>query len=390
VGPGFPLFHPKGAIVRQILEDLIRREIMRRGYQPVYSPHVAREQLLETSGHLAHYKENLFGGMELDGQRYLVKPMNCPFHAAIYRSQMRSYRELPLRYSELGTVYRYERSGVLHGLLRVRGLTMDDGHLFVREEDIAQEIGDCLRFSLEMLKLFGFESFNLYLATRPESFMGDPAVWDRAEADLRAFLESLGRPFEVDEGGGAFYGPKIDLKIKDALGREWQCSTFQLDFQLPERFELEYVGQDGTRKRPVMIHRALLGSMERLIAVLIEHYAGAFPMWLAPVQARVLTVSDKAEAYGLEVQARLKQYGLRVEADVAADKLGAKIRRAQMEKIPYMLVVGEKDMAAGVVSPRTREGEQQPATPIEELARRLAQEAAVPVVGNGVKSSSKE
>jgi threonyl-tRNA synthetase len=390
VGPGFVLWHPKGAFVRYTIEEIIRKENVKRGYDLVYTPHVAREQLLEVSGHLAHYKDNLFGGMELDGQRYLVRPMNCPFHVAIYRSNMRSYRELPLRYSELGTVYRYERSGALHGLMRVRGLTMDDGHLFVREDQIADEITACVKFSLEMLKVLGFTDFNLYLATRPESFMGDPAVWDQAEANLRTLMESLGRPFEVDEGGGAFYGPKIDLKIKDALGREWQCSTFQLDFQLPERFELEYVAPDGTRKRPVMIHRALLGSMERLIAVLIEHYAGAFPMWLAPVQARVLAVSDKAEAYALEVQARLKQEGLRVEVDITADKLGAKIRRAQMEKIPYMLVVGEKDMAAGVVSPRTREGQQQPAAPIEELARRLAQEAAIPVVGTGVESSSKE
>jgi threonyl-tRNA synthetase len=321
--------------------------------------------------------------MELDGQRYLVKPMNCPFHASIYRSGLRSYRELPIRYSELGTVYRYERSGVLHGLLRVRGLTMDDGHLFVREEDIANEIKGCLTFSLEMLKLFGFENFNLYLATRPESFLGELPAWEKAESALRAMLESIGRPFEVDVGGGAFYGPKIDLKIKDALGREWQCSTFQLDYQIPERFGLEYVAQDGSRKRPIMIHRALLGSMERFIAVLIEHFAGAFPLWLAPVQARVLTVSDKAEAYGNEVVARLKQEGARVEADFSSDKLGAKIRKAQLEKIPYMVVVGEKDMAARVVSPRTREGQQQPAEPLDSFARRLAQESAMPPVGAG-------
>jgi threonyl-tRNA synthetase len=383
VGPGFPLWHPKGAFVRYSLEEIIRRENVRRGYELVYTPHVAREELLQTSGHLAHYQDNLFGGMELDGQRYLVKPMNCPFHVAIYRSGLRSYRDLPLRYSELGTVYRYERSGVLHGLLRVRGLTMDDGHLFVREDQIVDEMAACVKFSLAMLELLGFKDFNLYLATRPESFMGDPAVWDRAESSLRAFMETLGRPFEVDAGGGAFYGPKIDLKIKDALGREWQCSTFQLDFQLPERFQLEYVAQDGTRKRPVMIHRALLGSMERLIAVLIEHYAGAFPLWLAPVQARVLSVSEKAEAYANQVVARLKQEGLRVEADLTSDKLGAKVRKAQLEKIPYMIVVGEKDAAAGVVSPRTREGQQQPATPLDEFARRLAQEAATPPVGGG-------
>jgi threonyl-tRNA synthetase len=386
VGPGFVLWHPKGAFVRYLIEETIRKENVRRGYDLVYTPHLAREQLLEISGHLAHYKENLFGGMELDGQRYLVKPMNCPFHVAIYRSGLRSYRELPLRYSELGTVYRYERSGVLHGLLRVRGLTMDDGHLFVREDQIGEEMARCVRFSLDMLKLLGFENFNLYLATRPESFMGDPAVWERAEASLRGLLETLGRPFELDAGGGAFYGPKIDLKIKDALGREWQCSTFQLDFQIPESFKLEYVAQDGTRKRPVMIHRALLGSMERLIAVLIEHYAGAFPLWLAPVQARVLSVSDKAEDYAQEVVARLKQDDLRVEADLSAEKLGSKIRKAQLEKIPYMVVVGEKDKSARVVSPRTREGQQQPATPLDEFARRLAGEAAMPAIGSGAGS----
>jgi len=381
VGPGFALWHPKGAFVRYTVEDLIRRENFRRGYELVYTPHLAREQLLITSGHLEHYKDNLFGGMELDGQRYLVKPMNCPFHIAIYRSQLRSYRDLPLRYSELGTVYRYERSGALHGLLRVRGLTMDDGHLFVREEQIADEIGACVKFALEMLELFGFKDFDLYLATRPESFMGEPAAWERAEVALRSVLDKLGRPYKLDAGGGAFYGPKIDLKIKDALGREWQCSTFQLDFQLPERFALEYVAQDGSRQRPIMIHRALLGSMERFIAVLIEQFAGAFPLWLAPVQARVLSVSERAEPYAHEVVARLRAEELRVEADVSADKLGAKIRRAQMEKIPYMLVVGEKDMAARVVSPRSRDG-QQPAAPLEEFAARLRAEATPPRPGS--------
>jgi threonyl-tRNA synthetase len=384
VGPGFPLWHPKGAMIRYQIEDVIRRENVRRGYELVYTPHLAREQLLETSGHLAHYKDNLFGGMELDGQRYLVKPMNCPFHVAIYRSQLRSYRDLPLRYSELGTVYRYERSGVLHGLLRVRGLTMDDGHLFVREDQISDEITGCVTLALDMLNLFGFKDFDLYLATRPESFMGEPAAWDRAEAALRAVLEKAGRPFQVDEGGGAFYGPKIDLKIKDALGREWQCSTFQLDFQIPERFRLEYVASDGSRQRPIMIHRALLGSMERFIAVLIEQFAGAFPLWLAPVQARVLSVSEKAEAYANEVVTRLRAEGLRAEADLAPDKLGAKIRRATLEKIPYMVVVGEKDMAARVVSPRTRGGggggkdQQQAAVALDEFAVRLREEAKMP------------
>jgi threonyl-tRNA synthetase len=380
VGPGFVLWHPKGGIIRQLIEDLIRSETLRRGYKPVYSPHVAREALLEKSGHLEHYKENLFGGMELEGQRYLVKPMNCPFHVAIYRSGLRSYRELPLRLSELGTVYRYERSGVLHGLLRVRGFTQDDAHLFVREDQIEAEMQGCVRFALSILRLFGFSDIRFFMATRPESFMGEPALWDQAEASIRRVLESASVAFEVDEGGGAFYGPKIDLKIKDAIGREWQCGTFQLDFQLPQRFELEYVGADGHRHRPVMIHRALLGSVERFIAVVLEHHAGALPLWLSPVQARVLSVSEKAEAYANEVAAALTAAGLRAEADVHADKLGSKIRKAQLEKIPYMVVVGEKDMAARVVSPRTREGQQLPATPIDEFVARLAAEAKLPVL----------
>jgi threonyl-tRNA synthetase len=381
VGPGFPLWHPKGAMVRQLLEDLLRGELLKRGYQPVNTPHVAREQLLITSGHMDHYKDNLFGGMELEGQRYLVKPMNCPMHIAIYRSQLRSYRDLPIRYSEFGTVYRYERSGVLHGLLRVRGFTQDDAHLFVREDQIEDEMRGCVQFALAILDLFGFNDIKLFLSTRPESFMGEPALWDRAESAIRGVLEASGRPFEVDEGGGAFYGPKIDLKIRDALGREWQCGTFQLDLQLPQRFALEYVAQDGTRQRPVMIHRALFGSVERFMAVLIEHFAGAFPLWLSPVQARVLAVSEKAAAYAEEVRARLAAEGLRVESDVSADKLGAKIRRAQLEKIPYMVVVGEKDLAARVVSPRTREGKQLPATPLDDFARQLALEAKFPVLG---------
>jgi threonyl-tRNA synthetase len=347
----------------------------------VFTPHVAREQLLEVSGHMAHYKENLFGGMELDGQRFLVRPMNCPFHIAIYRSQLRSHRELPIRYAELGTVYRYERSGVLHGLLRVRGFTQDDAHIFLREDQIEEEMAGCVRFGLDILKLFGFADVKAFLATRPADFMGEKAAWEQAEAAIRRVLQAAGMQFEVDEGGGAFYGPKIDLKIRDAIGREWQCTTFQLDFQLPQRFDLEYVAADGSRRRPVMIHRALFGSMERFMAVLIEHFAGAFPLWLAPVQARVLTVSEKADSYGREVEARLLAADLRADADLSADKLGAKIRRAQMEKIPYMLVVGERDMAARVVSPRTRDGQQMPAMPLEELAQKLATEAVPPRLG---------
>lgn len=388
VGPGFVLWHPKGAIVRGLLETFVRREVAKRGYQQVYTPHVAREQLLVKSGHMQHYKDNLFGGMELEGQRYLVKPMNCPFHVAIYRSQMRSYRELPIRYSELGTVYRYERSGVLHGLLRVRGFTQDDAHLFIRDDQIESEMGDCVSFGLDLLRLFGFTEVKLFLATRPPDFMGEPAAWDHAEAAIRRVLDRTGMPYEIDEGGGAFYGPKIDLKIRDAIGREWQCTTFQLDYQMPERFELEYVASDGSRKRPIMIHRALLGSIERFFAVLIEHFAGAFPLWLAPVQARVITVSEKAEAYGREVETIMRAAGLRVETDLSPDKLNAKIRRAQLEKIPYMLVVGERDMAARVVSPRTREGKQLPALSVDEIAKTLVGEAAVPSLPDPVASKA--
>src|SRR6185436_16805215 len=277
-------------------------------------------------------------------------------------------------------VYRYERSGVLHGLLRVRGFTQDDAHLFIREDQIEAEMDGCVKFALSVLDLFGFADIKLYLATRPESFMGEAAAWDLAEAAIRRVLDATGMKYEVDEGGGAFYGPKIDLKIKDAIGREWQCGTFQLDYQLPERFALEYVATDGSRKRPVMIHRALFGSVERFFAVLVEHFSGAFPMWLAPVQARVLTVSEKADAYAQEIAAALKAAGLRVETDLAADKLGAKIRRAQMEKIPTMLVVGEKDMAARVVSPRMRDGQQLPAMPLDELVKRLSADAAIPAL----------
>jgi len=272
----------------------------------------------------------------------------------------------------------------------VRGFTQDDAHLFVREEQIEDEMRGCVQFALDILDLFGFEDVRLFLSTRPESFMGEIGLWDRAEASIRRVLVATGRAFEVDEGGGAFYGPKIDLKIRDALGREWQCGTFQLDLQLPQRFELEYVAQDGSRQRPVMIHRALFGSVERFIAVLIEHFAGAFPLWLAPVQARVLTVSEKAEAYAHEVVARLRAEGLRVEADVSAEKLGAKIRKATVEKIPYMVVVGEKDMSGRVVSPRTREGKQLPATPLDEFARQLATDAKVPPVGGQGKVDGKK
>src|SRR3982750_233490 len=313
VGPGFALWHPKGAIVRYQIEDIIRKENVRRGYDLVYTPHVAREQLLEKSGHLAHYKDNLFGGMELEGQRYLVKPMNCPFHVAIYRSQLRSYRELPMRLSELGTVYRYERSGVLHGLLRVRGFTQDDAHLFCREDQIESEVSDVLDFTFFMMKTFGFADFEVYLSTRPEKAVGSEERWTQATAALEAALKHRGVAYDIDPGEGVFYGPKIDIKIKDALGRSWQCSTIQVDFNNPERFELGYIGEDGKVHQPIMIHRALMGSIERFFGILIEHFGGAFPTWLAPVQAIVMSITDNQRPYVAEVVAQLKAAGFRAE-----------------------------------------------------------------------------
>jgi threonyl-tRNA synthetase len=375
VGPGLVLWHPKGAMVRYQIEELLRRQLLASGYQLVNTPHVAREDLWKTSGHLEFYADLMYGPMEVEGKRYRAKPMNCPFHMAIYRSALRSYRDLPMRLAELGTVYRFERSGVLHGLLRVRGFTQDDAHLFCHPDDLSAEIDDVLRFGLGVLRTFGFEKFRLFLATRPEKYVGDLASWDHAEAALRQALERSGMAWELDAGGGAFYGPKIDVKIEDAIGREWQLSTFQVDFNLPERFDLQFVDKDGQRRRPSVIHRALLGSMERFFAILVEHYAGAFPLWLAPVQARVLTVTDRAQAFAREVQKQLQGAGLRAEADLTSDKLGAKVRRAQLDKIPYMLVIGDRESEAGTVAPRARDGKTEPAVPLAAIVARLTRDA---------------
>jgi threonyl-tRNA synthetase len=378
IGGGLVLWHPKGAHVRYLIEELWRTEHLKNGYEMVVSPHVARDDLWKLSGHLEFYKENMYSGMDVDGQDYLVKPMNCPFHMTIFKKGLRSYRELPLRWAELGTVYRYERSGVLHGLLRVRGFTQDDAHLFMTREKLPAELDRVTSFCLHILRTFGFTDFKLYLATRPAKFVGDPALWDEAEAALLSTLQKIGLPYELDAGGGAFYGPKIDLKLRDCLGREWQCSTIQVDFQLPERFDLQYVGADGDRHRVVVLHRALLGSIERFFAVLTEHYAGAFPVWLAPVQARVITVSEKQEAWAREVEAILRERGFRVEVDLASDKLGAKIRRAQLEKIPFMLVCGDKEVEARAVAARTRDGSQLPPMGIDAFVEHLAGAARIP------------
>lgn len=378
IGGGLVLWHPKGARVRHLIETFWREEHLSQGYELVSSPHVARDELWKTSGHLEFYKENMYSGMDVDGQQYLVKPMNCPFHVSIFKKGLHSYRQLPFRWAELGTVYRYERSGVMHGLLRVRGFTQDDAHIFMTREQLPGELERVVDFCLHILRTFGFVDFKLYLATRPAKFVGDPAMWEIAEAALLRTLEKSGIPFEIDRGGGAFYGPKIDLKLKDCLDREWQCSTVQVDFQLPERFDLSYVGADGGRHRVVMMHRALLGSIERFFAVLTEHYAGAFPVWLAPIQARVVAISEKHAAWGQEVESALRANGFRVDSDLGSDKLGAKIRQAQLEKVPYMLVCGDKEVAAGAVAPRARDGQQLPAMPLAEFIDFLRVQAAVP------------
>jgi threonyl-tRNA synthetase len=324
--------------------------------------------------------------MDVEGTDYLVKPMNCPFHVTIFKKGLRSYRDLPFRWAELGTVYRYERSGVLHGLLRVRGFTQDDAHLFMTREQLPGELERVVDFCLYILRTFGFEDFKLYLATRPEKFVGDPEIWTEAEEALLAVLKKSGLEYEIDEGGGAFYGPKIDLKLRDSLNREWQCSTIQVDFNLPERFDLDYVGSDGEKHRVVMVHRALLGSIERFFAVLTEHYGGAFPAWLAPVQARVITISEKQDEWAEHVRKELAAAGFRVDADTSADKLGAKIRRAQLEKIPYMLVCGDKEVEAKSVAPRTRKGKRLDVMTIPAMIEHLKEATAIP--RGGVKSDS--
>ncbi len=381
-GPGLILWHPKGGMIRKQIEDYWQDEHLANGYDIVYTPHIAKIDLWETSGHTGFYRESMFNTMDIDGQEYQLKPMNCPFHILIYKDQIRSYRDLPLRWAELGADYRYEKSGVLHGLMRVRGFTMDDAHLFVRMDQLEAELSRLVDFSLGMLNAFGFQGYDIYLSTRPEKSIGSDDVWERSQAALRQALDDSGLPWEVDEGGGAFYGPKIDIKIRDALDRAWQCTTIQVDLNLPERFDLTYVGADGERHRPIMLHRALLGSLERFFGVLIEHYGGAFPVWLAPTQAAVLTVSEKSEEYGRGVVDRLRAAGVRVVGDFGGDKLNAKIRAAAAEKIPYLLVVGERDRDAGTLSPRVRGTGSMDALGVDEMVEwvqwQVAQRATDP------------
>lgn len=357
-GPGLVYWHPRGARIRQTIEEFWRKEHYANGYEMVYTPHVGKSWLWETSGHLGFYKDSMYPPMEMDKADYYVKPMNCPFHIMIYNNSLRSYRDLPCRWAELGTVYRYEKAGALHGLMRVRGFTQDDAHLFCTPEQMDDEIAEVLRFSIHMLKCFGFEEFHAYISTRPEKSVGDPALWDSATASLKKAVEKEGLKYDIDEGGGAFYGPKIDLKIKDAIGREWQLSTVQFDFNLPERFKMKYVDKDGREKRPLMIHRALLGSIERFFGVLLENYAGAFPPWLSPDQVAIVPVGEVAFDYARKLEERFRKAGLRAYADLSGERMNAKIRKAQQMKVPYQVIVGEKEMAGDLVSVRYRGGRQ--------------------------------
>ena len=374
IGPGLIVWHPKGGIVRSLVEDYWREIHFRHDYNIVYSPHIGRAQLWQTSGHLSHYRESMYAPLEVDDQEYFLKPMNCPFHIMVYRSSLRSYRELPLRIAELGTVYRYERSGVLHGLMRVRGFTQDDAHIFCLPEQVEGEVGGVLDLTFELLDAFGFAEFSISLSTRPESYAGELDMWEHATESLRRALEERHLTYDIDEGGGAFYGPKIDIKIEDALGREWQCTTVQFDFNLPERFDLNFMDADGGRSRPYMVHRAILGSLERFLGVLIEHYAGAFPLWLAPTQAMVIPIADRHQEYADSVKEQLESAGYRVEVDARSERMNLKIRNAQLQKIPYMLVVGDREQEDGAVAVRTREGGNLGAIPVEELLERLAGE----------------
>ena len=375
IGPGLVLWHPKGSLIRLLIENFWREQHIKDGYDLVYSPHVARLDLWKTSGHVDYYRENMFASMKLEGSEYQLKPMNCPFHIMIYKSHMRSYRDLPIRYGELGTVYRYERTGVLHGLLRVRGFTQDDAHLFCRPDQIEAEVSRVLDFTFFVLGTFGFTEFEVYLSTRPDKSVGSEENWTIATNALEAALKSRGVAYEVDPGEGVFYGPKIDIKIKDVLGRSWQCSTVQVDFNNPERFKLAYTGEDGKAHQPIMIHRALMGSIERFFGILIEHYAGAFPTWLAPVQAVVLTITDNQQEFAAKIVSTLKSHGFRVEADLRNEKIGFKIREAEKNKIPYMLVVGDKEVQSGMVAVRGRSGANHGNMPIEAFLELLRTDA---------------
>jgi len=386
-GAGLILWHPKGGFVRMKMEDYWREAHLQGGYDIVFSPHIAKLDLWKTSGHTEYYRENMYSPIEIENVEYQLKPMNCPFHITIYRSHMRSYRELPLRYAELGTVYRFERSGVLHGLLRVRGFTQDDAHLFCRPDQLDDEIVRVLDFVTTVLRTFGFDRYDIYLSTRPVKSAGTDEQWETATRALKGALEKRGLPYVVDPGEGVFYGPKIDIKIKDVLDRAWQCSTIQVDFNNPNRFGLEYIAEDGKPHQPVMVHRALLGSLERFFGVLIEHYAGAFPLWLAPVQAVVIPVADAHHEYAGKVADKMRAAGIRVQVDERAEKIGYKIREAQVQKVPYMFVVGKVesvDPAVQLVSVRHRTaGDLGCGTPLDEWIRKIVRLTAERATSEG-------
>ncbi|MCX8094245.1 MAG: threonine--tRNA ligase [Candidatus Goldbacteria bacterium] len=358
-GPGLIYWHPKGSIIRKEIEDFWKSEHIKRGYEILYTPHVAKIDLWHKSGHTGFYKEYMYPPMQMDEFEYLIKPMNCPFHILIYKTSIKSYRDLPLRWAELGTVYRYEKSGVLHGLMRVRGFTQDDAHIFMMEEQLETELTQIIDMIIFMLKTFGFNEYEIYLSTRPEKgYIGERTIWDKSEAILKSVLNKMGLQYNIDEGGGAFYGPKIDIKIKDALNRTWQCSTVQVDFNLPERFDVNYIGKDGKEHRVVMIHRALLGSFERFFGVLIEHYKGAFPVWLSPIQLKILTINEKVFSFAESIYKKYKEAGIRITLDNDNEKLGAKIRKATLEKVPYMFIIGEKEVETKTISLRLRTGQE--------------------------------
>ena len=372
LGGGLAVWHPKGAIVRKLMEDYSRERHDKGGYQFVFTPHLSNGNLFEKSGHLGFYKDGMYPPMELDNGTYYMKPMNCPMHCLIFGARQRSYRELPMRLFELGTVYRYERAGTLHGLMRIRGFTQDDSHIFCTEDQMQDEIASLLDFVMSVLRAFGFDEFTANLSTKdPNKYVGDDAIWEKATEGLRAALVKYGLPYKVKEGDAAFYGPKIDIDVRDAIGRTWQLSTIQADFNHPERFDLEYVGADNARHRPIMLHRALFGSLERFFGVLLEHYAGAFPTWMAPVQARVLPVAEAHQAHAAQVVERLAAEGFRVDIVDANDQLGKRIRSAKLEKLPYVLVVGDDDVAAGTLGVNPRGGDVERGVALEEFIRRL-------------------
>ena len=376
IGAGLILWQPKGAQLRRLVEDYWKDEHYRHDYDLLYTPHIARQDLWKTSGHLDFYSENMYSPMDIDGVAYQLKPMNCPFHIGVYTNQKRSYKELPLRWCELGTVYRYERAGALHGLLRVRGFTQDDAHIFCRPDQLEDEIFNILELNLHILENFGFKEYDIYLSTRPEKFVGSDESWELATESLKLALEKKGLKFMIDPGEGVFYGPKIDIKIKDQLGRSWQCSTIQVDFNLPERFQLTYTGSDNSDHQPIMIHRALMGSLERFIGILIEHYAGVFPLWFAPVQARILNITDDQAEYCEDVFKQLRKAGLRIEKDLRNEKLNYKIREAQVNKIPYMLIVGDKEKENGTVTVRLRDGKNLPPMTLSEFIEKIETEVS--------------